>query len=125
MGRDSEQLSYMYIRTVQLFDQGYIREVGFNETADDLRSISLQSGEIRGMRFALGRFGLRGLRILYADGSMSSWLGSTSGCFFLECSWWKSTGPRGLHRCTCSLISSYQMLICPFISGSGPPYRPH
>lgn len=81
-GKDCEQLETMHIRTVQIFGRNYISKVGFNETADNSVSIPVVSEDIRGLRFALGRFGLRGLRILYADGTMSSWLGGTSGCWF-------------------------------------------
>lgn len=81
-GGDGEQLNTMYTRTVQLFGRNYISEIGFNKTADELSSIPVRSDKIRGVRFALGRFGLRGLRILYADGSLSGWLGNTSGCWF-------------------------------------------
>ena len=81
-GKDDDQIQTLYIRTVSMFNQSYIQEVGFNNTDSSLVRIAVRSPDIRGMRFALGRFGLRGLRILYADGSASDWLGATSDCWF-------------------------------------------
>ena len=81
-GKEDGELHTMYIRTVSLFGRQYFSEIGFNKTADGLSTIPVRSDKIRGVRFALGRFGLRGLRILYADGSASSWLGQTAGCWF-------------------------------------------
>ena len=80
-GKDSDELQTIYIRTVELFGQSYLSEVGFNGTVGNAMSVPVRSEDIRAVRFALGRFGLRGLRVLYADGSSSSWLGSTSGCW--------------------------------------------
>lgn len=43
--------------------------------------IPIVSKAIRGVQFALGRFGLRGVRIWYENGSFSPWLGETEFCW--------------------------------------------
>lgn len=47
-------------------------------------SILLRGVGVRGMRFALHPYGLRAIRVLYDDGSMSPWLGSTNASWFGE-----------------------------------------
>ena len=47
-------------------------------------SVPLRVGDVRGVRFALHPYGLRAIRVLYDDGSMSSWLGSTDPSWFGE-----------------------------------------
>lgn len=81
-GKDNYPIQTMHIIPVDIFGATYIAEVGFSAGREAPPGIQVRSEEIRGVRFALGRFGLRGLRLLYADGSDSRWLGSTSGCWY-------------------------------------------
>lgn len=47
-------------------------------------SVTLRGVGVRGIRFALHSYGLRAIRVLYDDGSMSPWLGSTNASWFGE-----------------------------------------
>ena len=77
-------IEILYARVRELFGRTYISELGCDGegNSEGLLSIQLLPGVITGLRFALGRFGLRAVRILYDDGSRSSWLGDPSGCWF-------------------------------------------
>lgn len=72
----------LYILTRELFGRSYIYKIGRNREGPGVLLITLTSPVIRGVRFALGRFGLRAIRVLYDDGSRSPWLGDPSGCWF-------------------------------------------
>lgn len=72
----------IYVRRNNILGRSYITEVGFNnEVNDGLSSIPISDVNVRGCRFALGKFGLRGLQIKYDDGSCSPWLGDRSSCW--------------------------------------------
>ena len=75
-------VSTLCINTRNIFGRDYISGIGFNQSGEDLISVQVLSQNIKGLRFALGRFGLRGIRILYSDGSCSPWLGDPSGSWF-------------------------------------------
>jgi hypothetical protein len=62
---------HMYISDLQV-----ITREGEAEPAE-----CLQIRSIRGLRFALGVYGVRAIRLLYEDGSDSPWLGGLSGCW--------------------------------------------
>lgn len=81
---DSASHSYetLYVLTGEIFGRSYISKIGRNREGPGVLSIVLTPSVIRGVRFALGRFGLRAIRILYDDGSRSPWLGDPSGCWF-------------------------------------------
>lgn len=72
----------LWIRVTNLFGRTYISEVGFDRGGNGTLSIPVSRRQITGLRFALGRFGLRAIRILYDGGSKSVWLGDPSGCWF-------------------------------------------
>lgn len=73
----------IYVRSNIILGWNYLTEIGFNDdnVKDGSLSISIADGSVRGLRFALGRFGLRGIQIFYDDGSCSSWLGDPSSCW--------------------------------------------
>ena len=48
----------------------------------DCDADSLIVRPLRGIKFALGKYGIRGLRLLYKDLTLSPWLGSTTHCTF-------------------------------------------
>lgn len=54
-----------------IFGRQYISSVAFNKP----EGISVRTTDFRGIRFTIGRYGLRALSILYADGSTSAWHG--------------------------------------------------
>ncbi|KAL5604063.1 uncharacterized protein BROUX77_004249 [Berkeleyomyces rouxiae] len=69
-------------RLETLFFVNYVKDLCFNQDGPGLLSISVRDVPTRGICFAVSKHGLRGLKIMYADGSESQWLGSTKGCLF-------------------------------------------
>ncbi|KAL1887054.1 hypothetical protein Cpir12675_006722 [Ceratocystis pirilliformis] len=65
-----------------LFFVDYIKDLHFNTEKSRSGSIPVKDIATRGICFAVSKHGLRGLRIMYVDGSKSPWLGSTKGCLF-------------------------------------------
>jgi hypothetical protein len=45
----------------------------------DQYSISVRRSETKGVKFVVGRYGLRAISLLYDDGSTSAWLGDEAG----------------------------------------------
>ena len=72
-------IEYKYDTTVNflgatqtwVLGQQYISSVVFNK----IGGILVKRADFGGIRFTIGRYGLRALSILYADGSTSAWLG--------------------------------------------------
>lgn len=54
-----------------IFGQRYISSISLNTG----RGIFVKRSKIKGVRFAISRYGLRALGILYVDSSTSEWLG--------------------------------------------------
>lgn len=72
----------IHVRFTNILGRTYLSKIGFNdEFKDGSSSISTPACNVRGLRFALGKFGLRGLQVIYDDGSSSSWLGDSSSCW--------------------------------------------
>lgn len=76
------QTRTLSIRIRNIFGRTYISDIGINQLDEGVLSTPISSSRIIGLRFALGRFGLRAIRILYESGSHSGWLGDPSGCWF-------------------------------------------
>lgn len=74
--------TFLWIRPTNIFGRAYISEVGVGQRRSGVLSIPLSQNQITGLRFALGKFGVRAIRILYDGGSKSAWLGDPSGCWF-------------------------------------------
>lgn len=68
--------------TSSLLGRSYLRDIEFNREND--MCVRLEDRGIRGIRFAIDTHGLCGIRILYADGSESPWLGDDRGCWYGE-----------------------------------------
>lgn len=75
------EIKSLYVETRRIFGLDYISDIGFNKDCN--ASIKTDNRKVRGIRFALGSYGVRGIRILYDDG-VSSWLGSTTFCWYGE-----------------------------------------
>lgn len=71
----------LYVETRRVFGLDYITEIGYNK--DCRASIKTDNLNVRGLRFALGRYGLRAIRILYDNGA-SPWLGCPEYCWYGE-----------------------------------------
>ena len=75
-------ISSLCIKTGSIFGLAYLSDIGFNQREGDF--IDVRDIGFIGVRFALGTYGIRGLRILYEDGSMSRWLGDSRFSWFGE-----------------------------------------
>ena len=75
----------LYVQTLDIFGTTYLAYIGYNRldaSFSPSASIPVKSSPFRGVQYALGEFGLRGLRILYEDGTRSAWLGDASYCWY-------------------------------------------
>lgn len=72
----------MFVRTRIMFGLRYICEIGLNKPWGEV--IKTGNPGVRGVRFAVGSHGLRALRVLFRDGSASSWLGDPRYCWYGE-----------------------------------------
>lgn len=82
-GREGSNVS-PYCRTTEIVGKPYLSRLALTPCALEGSAARLVVAKtaVRGVQFALGWFGLRGIRILYKDGSFSPWLGdSTSSCW--------------------------------------------
>lgn len=73
-----EDRSSLSCRSTSILGQSHLSELALGQLEGSASRIPVASRAIRGLQFALGRFGLRGVRISYEDGSYSSWLGESS-----------------------------------------------
>lgn len=72
----------IFARYRNIMGSSYLAEIGFRGDGDGgVSSISVSDRNIRGIQFSLGRFGLRGIRVLYEDETHSPWLGDSSSCW--------------------------------------------
>lgn len=69
-------------RTVSIFGNKYISSLGFNELNESSEEVPVKASEITGFKFALGRYGIKALRICYASNGSSEWLGDPRGGWF-------------------------------------------
>lgn len=67
--------------SVNIMGRPYISELGLGQPNGSGSHIPISKKALRGVQFALGRFGLRGIRIWYEDSSFSPWLGETTSCW--------------------------------------------
>lgn len=72
----------IYVRYRNIFGTSYLAAIGFKRESDgEGSSISVADRDVQGVQFCLGRFGLRGIRVLYEDETCSPWLGEPSSCW--------------------------------------------
>lgn len=67
--------------SISIMGRPYLNELGFGRPDGSRSYILIAKKPVRGLQFALGRFGLRGIRIWYEDRSFSPWLGEASSCW--------------------------------------------
>ena len=63
--------------SISVFGQSYISLVWFNNSG----RILVERSKIRGIRFALGRYGLRAFSVVYDDNLTSAWLGDPTNAW--------------------------------------------
>lgn len=78
---DEESSGILFCRSTTIMGRSYLRELALGQPKDSGLHIPIAKKALRGVQFALGRFGLRGIRISYKDGSTSPWLGESSSCW--------------------------------------------
>lgn len=79
---DKTNSQFITCHSIQLMGRSYLSDLTLGTLADPSSShVKLADKEIRGLHFALGRFGIRGIRVLYKGGTDSVWLGSSSFCW--------------------------------------------
>jgi hypothetical protein len=76
-----EGRSILSCHTISIMGRPYLRGLTLGQPTGSGLHIPIAKKAVRGVQFALGRFGLRGIRILYGDGSSSPWLGDSSCCW--------------------------------------------
>lgn len=59
----------------------YLSDLALEPLKESAAQVIIANIGIRGLQFALGRFGLRGIRISYEGGSFSPWLGDPASCW--------------------------------------------
>lgn len=64
-----------------IMGRSYLSDMAFRRPRGSGSYIPIAKKAVQGVQFALGRFGLRGIRISYEDGSSSPWLGEPSSCW--------------------------------------------
>lgn len=69
-------------RSVSIFGSNYISSLGFNELSESSEEVPVNAAEITGFKFALGRYGIKALRICYASNESSEWLGDPRDGWF-------------------------------------------
>lgn len=75
-------LKTLSMATVLIFGRAYLREIQFNqiESQDYILVVCLT---VVALHFATGTYGLRALRVVFKDGSLSFWAGSLdSECWY-------------------------------------------
>src|SRR5690606_4212982 len=77
-----ERIESLRVKTTSIFGLAYLSKIGFNEGDGDF--IDVRDSGFFGVRFALGTYGIRALRVLYQDGSMSRWVGDPRFSWFGE-----------------------------------------
>lgn len=65
-------------RSVNIRGRSYLHSLTLGPLENSMSYIHIANKTIRGLQFSLGRFGLRGVRILYEDKTCSLWLGDSS-----------------------------------------------
>lgn len=76
-----ESSGILSCRSTSIMGRHYLRDLTLGRPKGSGSHIPIAKQAVRGVQFALGRCGLRGIRISYEDGSSSPWLGESSSCW--------------------------------------------
>ncbi|KFX94863.1 hypothetical protein V490_04119 [Pseudogymnoascus sp. VKM F-3557] len=60
---------------VSIFGNRYISSLEFNEPSESSEEVLVKASDITGFKFAIGRYGVKAIRICYASNEPSEWLG--------------------------------------------------
>lgn len=67
--------------STEIMGRPYLSDLALEPIKGSTAQVIVANKAVRGLQFALGRFGLRGVRISYEDGSFSPWLGDPTSCW--------------------------------------------
>ncbi|KAI7778154.1 hypothetical protein LA080_002580 [Diaporthe eres] len=67
--------------STEIMGRPYLNDLALEPLKGSTAQVIVANIAIRGLQFALGRFGLRGIRVSYEDGSFSPWLGDPTSCW--------------------------------------------
>lgn len=67
--------------STDIMGRPYLSDLALGSPKVSTSQVIVANRAVRGLQFALGRFGLRGFRISYEDGSFSPWLGDSTSCW--------------------------------------------
>lgn len=70
--------SRLTCQSTYIMGRSYLSNLALGRLEDSTSHIDIADKEIQGVQFALGRFGLRGVRVLYEGGTHSLWLGEST-----------------------------------------------
>lgn len=68
-------------RTTTTMGRSYLSELALGLLADSTAHMIIVDKPVRGLQFALGRLGIRGVRISYGDSTFSPWVGEYLACW--------------------------------------------
>jgi hypothetical protein len=68
----------LYTKSISVWGSSYILSLRFN----NMKGISVNRSDLKGVRFVVGPYRLRALSILYTDDSTSAWLGEPTNGWF-------------------------------------------
>lgn len=72
----------IHVRYRSIMGTSYLAAISFKRgSGEEALSIPVAHRDVRGVQFSLGRFGLRGICVLYEDDNRSPWLGESSSCW--------------------------------------------
>lgn len=78
----NDTIRSIYARQTDIFGRAYLGKIGSNNGDTCCSSLlSISDTSVRGLRFALEQFGLRGVQIMYDSESYPPWLGDSSSCW--------------------------------------------
>lgn len=75
---EGNRSSRLTCQSMYIMGRSYLSKLALGWLENPTSHIDIADKAIQGVQFALGRFGLRGVRILYMDGTNSPWLGESS-----------------------------------------------
>lgn len=68
-------------RFTTILGRSYLSDLSFGRLDNSESRIVVAKKAIKGMQFALGKVGVRGIRVSFEDGTYSSWVGESLACW--------------------------------------------
>lgn len=81
VGYDQSYPYTMSCQSIALMGRSYLSKLTLGRLEDSAPQTIIIDKRVQGLQFALGRLGIRGVRILYGDSTYSPWLGESQTCW--------------------------------------------